>query len=176
MPDRADHAAIHITMEPTNHRRRRQDCDIRPRWGQLRFQDLGDDEAFLVWAYRCWQRGQPLYAERHALSALLHDERLTILLAELRALFAAFGVDAAMHPGLHHMPLLTWREELLLAMLSDIPETVGVHCDPKAMRCRAALSVHQAQVRHPRHIPLRGACLQPLTGGPCGFTSAWDRP
>lgn len=143
-------------MEPGDDHRHDEHGRLQPRWSELGFHDLGDDEAFLVWIYRCWQQDDVLAATGgHRLMALLRQDRLDSLMADLLALFRAYGRDSIMRENLQGFPLLTWREEALLALLSGESEPQS-QCDAEARRCRDGLLRHAAQVRHPRHIPRTG--------------------
>lgn len=147
----------------------------RSRWSDLGFQDLTDDEAFVVWLYRCWQHNEPTpYITEHKLSALLRHDRLHALLDQLMALYMAFGRDPAMEQPLLGMPLLTWREETLLGMLSPVPVTIGADCDELARKCFDALLAHGAELRVPQEMTRGGrdalelSIARKLGGGWCG--------
>ena len=152
-------------MESSDEQWHDRDERLQPRWSKLGFQDLDDDEAFLVWAYRCWQQedGPVSLAEhRSSLMDLLRQDRLSTVLPDLLALFRAFGPDAAMNESLQGFPLLTWREERLLGVLGEPPQTVSARCDDEAARCRVGLARNGVRLRHPRRIPRCGRDLLEL--------------
>lgn len=129
----------------------------RSRWSDLGFQDLRDDEAFVIRLYRCWQHNVPTpYVVEHPLGGLLRHDRLHALINRLLALFKAFGRDPAMESPLLATPLLTWREETLLAMLTPDPLTIGADCDDLARLCFEALLDHGAEIRVPQEMSRSG--------------------
>ncbi|MEJ2800713.1 hypothetical protein WAE61_02440 [Comamonadaceae bacterium PP-2] len=136
----------------------------RSRWSDLGFQDLRDDEAFVVWLYRCWQHNEPTpYITEHRLSGMLRHDRLHALLDDLLRLFKAYGRDPAMEQPLLGMPLLTWREETLLAMLTPAPLILGAHCDELARRCFTGLLAHGVELRPPQEMTRCGRDQLELT-------------
>lgn len=129
------------------------------RWSELGFQDLNDDEAFCVWAYRCWQMGEsePTLAQ-HRLAGLLHQERLHKLLQDMFRLFQFIGPDVAMCAHMQACTQLTGREEALLALLC---EQDFVQCrnagDVLAAACREGLRRHSGSLRAPAVIARQAA-------------------
>ncbi|MFT4192519.1 MAG: hypothetical protein QM617_13460 [Comamonas sp.] len=147
----------------------------RSRWSDLGFQDLRDDEAFIVWLYRCWQHNEPTpYITEHRLSGLLRHDRLHALIDRLLALYKAYGRDPAMEQPLLGMPLLTWREETLLNMLAPHPVTIGADCDELARQCFESLLGHGVEIRLTQEMTRGGrdalelAIARKLGGGWCG--------
>jgi hypothetical protein len=147
------------TPDPVGDARLQECAGIRPRsrWSDIGFQDLSDDEAFVVWLYRCWQHNEPTpYITEHRLSGLLRHDRLHALLNHLLALCRTFGRDPAMEQPLLGFPLLTWREETLLSMLTARPITVGADCDELARTCFDALQLHGVSLRPLQQIARAG--------------------
>lgn len=163
-------------MESSDEQWHDQRGRLQPRWSELGFQDLGDDEAFLVWTYRCWQQedGPASLIERRLMD-LLRQDRLSALLPDLLALFKAFGRDIAMNESLQGFPLLTWREERLLGVLGEPPQAISAPCDQEAARCRVGLAQHGVQLRHPHQIPRCGRDLLELRIAR-SFGAQWEPP
>ena len=144
---RSDEGAMQHTGKISPHQEAAQHWP-RSRWSDIGFQDLTDDEAFVIWLYRCWQHNEPTpYITEHRLAGLMHHDRLHTLIDRLLALCKAFGRDPAMEAPLLGMPLLTWREETLLGMLTARPITIGADCDELARLCFEALHLHGVTLR-----------------------------
>lgn len=125
-------------------------------WSGLGFQDLNDDEAFILWAFRCWQFDPtaPVLAE-HRLAGLLRHDRLLELLAHLFRFFRACGADHVMAAHLLDHPRLTQHETWLLGLLGEPQELARpapAACLEQAALCRQSLARHRAQVRTPATI------------------------
>ena len=165
-------------MEFSNEHWNDRDGHQQPRWSKLGFQDLDDDEAFLVWAYRYWQQeNEPASPAGHlsSLTDLLRQDPLSTLLPSLLSLFRIFGRDAAMNESLQGFPMLTSREERLLGILGEPPQTVSTPCGEQAARCRVGLAQQGIRLRHPRHIPRCGRDLPELRIAR-SYGAPWRRP
>jgi len=120
----------------------------------LGFQDLGEDEAMLVWLYRQWrQRGPTPAVAEHALAVLLRQARLHVCLDKLFAVFRSMDGQQD-EEGLPDLPLLTLEEERLIHMLSmAVPPRATT---PELHDCREALQRGGFALRSPAEIPRSG--------------------